>query len=230
MRDVTLGRRGWLGVALLLSLGINIGLLAADFGGWWAAHRATAVDAGDSVVGEELVADGHGDLGWVPGEVSIAPEPATGDSDHPPYHRSHLPPLDRMADHLELEGEVRERFVSLQREFLTGMAASRIRRQRLTLVLYGELAAPQPDRQRVDELLAELAELHAATERLTADSILDSRALLDDPEQRRYLEILKRLHGHGEGGGLHGRRGRGRRGGLAGRGEPAGRGGSHRHP
>ncbi len=197
---MTPGRRWWLGVALLVSLGVNLGLLAAMAGDWWAAHGH-----GDEAAPATLPVSEHHPVGgpagddhapaWQPGEEGMTTRPSEE------ALRRHVPPLGRMADRLGLEGEKRERFVRLQREIFTRMAKSRMQRRALTRDLYVELAAPQPDRDRVESLLDELSRLYSETERLTATGILESRALLDEAEQRRYLEVLRRLHHHG---GRHG--------------------------
>ena len=197
---MTPGRRWWLGVALLLSLGVNLGLLAAVAGDWWRGHGHGGGEGEAAAPVERPVPDtaaatpvDGGDLatGWRPGEEGMSTEPSEEEL------RRHMPPVGRMADHLGLEGEKRERFVRLQRQVFLRMARTRVERRALTRELYVELAAPQPDRQRVDELLDELSRLYSDTERLTATGILESRALLDEEEQRRYLEILRRLHRHG---------------------------------
>lgn len=216
---MTPGRRWWLGVALLLSLGVNLGLLASMAGHWWAAPGHG--DEGHQVIEDprpapgdlppEPMASGDRAADWEPGEEGMSTRP--GDEEF----RRHMPPLGRMADHLGLEGEKRQSFLRLQREVFTRMARSRVLRRALTRDLYVELAAPEPDQGRVEELLDELSRLYTETERLTATGILESRALLDEDEQRRYLEILRRMHRHG-----------GRRGPGAGPGHgPAGEGGPH---
>ena len=110
------------------------------------------------------------------------------------------PPFERLADHLELTGERRERFLAIQRELFRHHLESRRRRGRLTEELRAELAAPQPDEARIEARIAALGELFVATETQTARAILDSRALLDAEQQRRYLQVLRHLLGDGPGG------------------------------
>lgn len=264
-------KRWWLMVALLLSLGFNLGLLAAVAGGWWASRGAaerpavdvlgevseTAPAAGEAAAGPEpdplaaaLPADSRELSGLAaPGpEGEGPPAPATGvgsgafpvagadstaegeaaevgagSATGPPWgprpwstgeagesgederiagagapHPG--PPLDRLADHLQLEGERREEFLAVQRELFRDLLELRRRRAALTVELHRELAAPRPDEARIEELVGELGEAYAATEGRTARAILDSRALLDPEQQRRYLQVLRHLLG----GGPHG--------------------------
>ncbi len=199
-------RRGWLAVALLVSLGVNLGLLAAAAGGWWAAREAPASEAPGEAPSPPPAWDGPAPAGDVPPDEELGPlpgPPGAGRHGLPGAGRN-PPPVERLADHLGLEGERRERFLELQRELFRNVLESRRDRARLAAELHRELAAPRPDEARVEALVGELGALYAAGERRTAEAILASRALLDDDQQRRYLQVLRRLHGggrHGPGGG-----------------------------
>lgn len=183
-------KRWWVVIALLLSLGFNLGLLAALVGGWWSGG-----DGGAAGTGGEVVATDGG--------------PAAGDAEEWPHHARGSgaglgplagPPLERVADHLGLEGETRQRFLALQRDFVRDMAETRRRRAEVELELRRQLTAAEPDAARVEELTAAKAELVLVAERATARTILETRRLLDPEQQRRYLQVLRRLRG-GAGGG-----------------------------
>lgn len=183
-------KRWWVVIALLLSLGFNVGLLAALVGGWWSGG-----DGGAGGTGGEVVATDGG--------------PAAGDAGEWPHHARGSgagpgplagPPLERVADHLGLEGETRQRFLALQRDFVRDMAETRRRRAEVELELRSQLTAAEPDAARVDELTAAKAELVLAADRATVRTILETRRLLDPEQQRRYLRVLRRLRG-GTGGG-----------------------------
>jgi hypothetical protein len=256
-------KRWWLMVALLLSLGFNLGLLAAVAGGWWASRgaaerpavdvlgevRETAPAAGEATAGPEpdpleaALPAGSRELSGLaaPGpEGEGPPAPATGvgggelaagagaategeaaeegagSASGPPWGPRPWstgeaggsgederiagagaplpgPPLDRLADHLRLEGERREEFLAVQRELFRDLLELRRRRAALTVELHRELAAPRPDEARIEELVGGLGEAYAATEGRTARAILDSRALLEPEQQRRYLQVLRHL-------------------------------------
>lgn len=180
-------RRWWVVIALLLSLGFNLGLLTALVGGWWSGGDTGA--GGDAVV-----TDG----GPAAGEAEEWPHRARG-----PGAGTGLlagPPLERVADHLGLEGESRQRFLALQQAFVRDMTETRRRRAEVDLELRRQLTAAAPDAARVEELTAAKAELFLTAERTTARTILETRRLLDPEQQRRYLHVLRRLRG-GAGGG-----------------------------
>ncbi|HEX6202610.1 MAG TPA: hypothetical protein VF100_06375, partial [Thermoanaerobaculia bacterium] len=111
------------------------------------------------------------------------------------------PPLGRLADHLGLEGERRERFVALQRRFLAVHLEGRRERALLSAELRRELVADDPDRARIEELVGRLAEVYAASERATAEVVLASRDLLDAGQQQRYFRFLEHLRAGGPPGG-----------------------------
>jgi hypothetical protein len=199
-------RRWWIGLALLLSLGINLGLLGAIAAGRWAGRggEAEAPPAAEPAGGREL-----------PGGFAVeVPEAGSEAGPSPRRLRERAarrgldgPPVGRLADHLGLEGERRARFVELQRRFVESHLEARRERFRLGAELRRELVAERPDRERVEELLAALAAAHEEDERATAEVILASRQLLDEEQRRAYFRFLERLRG-----------GRGERRGPGGRG------------
>lgn len=233
-------KRWWLAFALLLSVGFNLGLLAAMAGGWWATRNASAPPQPVPATVEVVTADDRaaGELG-VPlaDEVRVeppvseaAPEPAgeepirmaQAEAEPPPredgpfgeregLEREGLerpgPPLDRLADHLGLEGETRRRFLELQRRLFEVQIESRLRRGRLGREMRRELLAAEPDRGRIESLIEQMGETYVEAEKATAEAILETRRLLTPQQQRQYLHVLERLRGGGPGGpGGEGRR------------------------
>jgi len=206
-------KRWWVILALLLSLGLNLGLLATMAGAWWASRHpaqhasvtAPEVD-GPGVDGPGLDVDvpaadvpaAGGEGVGAPPQGGLGP-PAFGppEGGGPPAGPLTGPPLDRLADHLGLEGERREKFVALQRNLFETLLEAHNRRAYLTAEMRRELIAAQPDRQHVEELIDELGKLHVEIERATASTILDSRGLLDPRQQRLYLQVLERLRNGG---------------------------------
>lgn len=272
-------RRWWVTLALLLSLGINLGLLAAVAAGRWADRREAAEEPPPPALGgddreivaslggepavevpeDEPLADTSADSGRAgrgagpdagettppaaaePGSAAppaVRPPAATqrpmaagaehraAGGMHPPAaarpgdeelrHRIRPhgpggpaePPIGRLADHLGLGGERRERFVALQRRFLRVHLEARRERIRLGAALRQELMAEEPDGARIDSLVTRLGETYLVSERATAEVVLESRKLLDDDQRATYLRFLQRLREGGprEGPGPGGRR------------------------
>jgi Spy/CpxP family protein refolding chaperone len=113
------------------------------------------------------------------------------------------PHLARLADRLELEGEPRRRFVEIQRRFLGETLAERRRLERARAELRREILAPSPDRVRVEELVNAAAESTAILDRALARNILESREVLDEEQEQRFLRFVvgrlrqRRMHGGG---------------------------------
>lgn len=146
-------KRWWLVVALLASLGLNLGLVGVQIA---RAKRAAA---------------------WS-GE---RPEPGGAD------------PGARLAERLRLEGGERERFLDLQRRLARAVRDEREGIGRLRHQLRGELIAAEPDRQRIDRLLAEIASRQAALDRAFVDNVLESRRQLSGRALRAYLGFVERF-------------------------------------
>jgi len=126
----------------------------------------------------------------------------------PPRDRDELPPraaeqilavqdpgarLGRLADVLGLEGEVRRKFLDLQWNFFQETGRLRLQQTEIHREVRRELTAAQPDRARVDRLLAESGRLYQAMERALARNVLASRGLLDAEPERRFLRLIGRL-------------------------------------
>ena len=128
----------------------------------------------------------------------------TGDgarSSRPPQEaleRGELPPaiawrLGDLADRLGLTGDDRERFLEIQRRFFVESHQRRSRILGLQDRFRRALAAPDPSRETIDELIRQLGEERAGFDRDLARTVLDTRALLGPGQERQYLEFLARL-------------------------------------
>jgi len=148
-------RRGWVLVALLLSLGVNLGLLGAA----WMRRDA---------IGLRREAP--------PGELRMPAEPGR-----------------RVAERLGLDPDQSERFVAIQRRLIERTVEGRRRIGAIRAGLRDELRADAPDAARIDEALAALAREEAALNRAFADSVLESRQVLDPEQVERYLHFLERF-------------------------------------
>lgn len=153
-------KRWWVWVVLLLSLGVNVGILAT-----LGAQRLRG-----------------------PGPAA----PATPTEPSPRRLPSGPGPgMQRLADRLGLEGETRQRFLDIQRDAFETMRGEREKLQSARQALRRELASEQPDRQRVESLLAEVSATQAALERALVGSFLETRALLDPDQQRLYTRFVE---------------------------------------
>lgn len=147
-------KRGWLWAVLLLSLGVNIGILSTI--------GVSRLRAGSRL--EELRAQGF-----------------------------RPPPFARLADHLRLEGEQRERFLVIQQELFETTRRGRHRLEEVRTLLRREVMADDPDRERIQDLLRESAEVSRALESAMIESVLATREILDPGQQRRYFRVMERL-------------------------------------
>lgn len=152
-------RRWWLVIALLLSVGVNLGILATLVSQGRLARRAAPVASPTS---------------WV------------AEGDVPAY-------VHRMADELELEGERRTRFVDVHRMFTRTVVHERQRLGRAQQRFRRALTARRPDRTAVEAHLQTMIEAQAALERALVACVLDSRALLEPREERRFMVMMARV-------------------------------------
>lgn len=156
-------KRWWLVLVLLLSVGINLGLLAAV-----AARR----------LGPSRP-EGEGPAPPRLGGPGAAADP--------------LARVVRLAGFLELEGEERRRFIDLQLSFYQETLKLRAEMGEVHRELRRELASRRPDQGRIDRLLERSSRTHLGLERALAGNVLASRELLDERQERRYLELIGRL-------------------------------------
>jgi Spy/CpxP family protein refolding chaperone len=158
-------RRWGLALALLLSLGVNIGILAT-----LAVRRGAGAPP---------------DRPGRPEEPRPLP-PETGGEAEP---RRVL----RLADRLGLEGEQRRRFVRLHGRFFVETMRLRMEQAETFRELRRELTAPEPDRRRIEELTRASARAHLALQEAMAKNVIAARELLDPDQERLYLDIISRI-------------------------------------
>lgn len=146
-------KRGWVWVALLLSVGINIGVLAT--------------------------------IG-----VSRARTKARWER---PREEERNPPFERLANHLDLEGEERDRFMEIQQRLFRTTRRNQEMLQNLRGELRREVMSDSPDAARVDDLLSEVGTIHMDLDRAMVETVLETRKLLTAEQQMRYLQVLERM-------------------------------------
>lgn len=156
--------RWWLVIALLLSVGLNVGILATI-----AAHRP----------GPPPAREGR--------------PPQGGQNPANPANIDPVPRLGRLADRLKLEGDQRRKFLDVQWNLYQESTRQRLQMNEVHRELRRELTRPTPDRQRVEALLKESAGIHMALERALVSNILSTRELLGPEKEKEYLKIIGRL-------------------------------------
>jgi Spy/CpxP family protein refolding chaperone len=159
--------RWWLVIALLLSVGLNVGILAAV-----AARRGGPPP---------------------PREEREGRPPQEGQNPANPANVDPVPRLGRLADRLKLEGDQRRRFLDIQWSLFQESTRQRLQMNEAHRELRRELTRPAPDRQRVEALLNESSRIHLALERALVNNILSTRELLGPEKEKEYLKIVGRL-------------------------------------
>ena len=168
-------KRWWVWVVLLLSMGVNVGILAT-LAAERLRDREPAPTGGPAVANPRPPNSPVSPISPVPGEQ--------GPSGPGPNFRM-------LADRLGLEGEARDRFVEIQRRAFETMRAGRQRLNSSRVALRQELAAASPDRARIDQLLDETIAAQGDLERALVTSLLESRAVLDPDQQRLYMRFVE---------------------------------------
>lgn len=107
--------------------------------------------------------------------------------------------LEILADRLGVVGAARARFLEIQVRMFEETSARRFEVQRLRRAVQIEMLAELPDRSRVEQLLAQVAERQAELDRKTFAAILEARDLLPATSRRMYVEFIGRIRfGAGE--------------------------------
>lgn len=101
--------------------------------------------------------------------------------------------LPRFANHLGLEGEERRKFLDIQVALFQETTRLRLRMAEIQRSLRMEMTAEGANGERADKLLRESAEVYLQMERAFVRSVFESRRLLGEREERRYLQVLARL-------------------------------------
>jgi hypothetical protein len=162
--------RWWLVIGLLLSVGLNVGILAAI-----GVRRATAP--------ERPAAQEQG-----PGQGQGPANPA-----NPANANDPVPRLTRLADRLKLEGETRRKFIDIQWNLYQETTRLRLDLGEIHRSLRREMTLPNPDRPRVDALLADSSRTYLALEKSLVDNVFTTRALLGPEKEAEYLKVVGRL-------------------------------------
>jgi|CXWL01.1.fsa_nt_gi hypothetical protein len=189
-------KRWWLAIVLLVSLGMNLGILATLAVHRW--RRAPPPEAAPvAATAAQPVPQAAPEA--VPEVAPPPPRPETPPSASPDVGPSTSEPIlapvfaARMADKLRLTGETRTRFAAIQESFLATSLAKRRALDVARAELRVELTSPSPDRDRAEQILRRCTVLQGELETLFVRNILDSRAVLDPAQERAYLQMVARL-------------------------------------
>jgi hypothetical protein len=168
-------RRWWLVLALLLSLGLNVGILAAI-----AARRATLMARPNAARQQQ-----GGNAG-----------------NNNPNNVDPVPRLTRLANRLKLEGDQRRKFLDIQWNLYQETARLRLQLNEVHRDLRRELTHPDPDRARVEGLLNESSRIYLALEHSLVNNVFATRDLLGAEKEADYLKIVGSLRVPNPGTGL----------------------------
>jgi hypothetical protein len=167
-------RRWWLTIALLLSVGVNIGILAT-----LATRRAVRPERRPPPPREE-------------------PAPPAGPEES--GQEGGPPRAGRLADRLGLEGEPRSRFLAVQQQFFEQTLRIRLHMTETQREVRRELMSPAPDRRKIDALLQDSARDFLSLEQALATNIVESRKLLDPGQEEEFLRVVASLRPQAAGG------------------------------
>ncbi|HEY0556827.1 MAG TPA: periplasmic heavy metal sensor [Thermoanaerobaculia bacterium] len=170
-------RRWWLVIALLLSLGLNVGILAAV-----GARRAMLM-ARPNAARQQQGGNGNG----------------AGNANN----TDPVPRLTRLANRLSLEGDQRRKFLDIQWNLYQETARLRLQLNEVHRDLRRELTHPNPDRQRVEGLLNDSSRIYLALERSLVNNVFATRDLLGPEKEADYLKIVGSLRVPNPGIGLN---------------------------
>jgi hypothetical protein len=107
--------------------------------------------------------------------------------------------LQQLADYLGIEGEVRRRFISRNRQFFQDTAGPRARLPEIRKEVRTELIREHPDPARIDERLREASDIFLQLERSVVANVLDCRRILPPDAGRKYVDLISRLQLEGPG-------------------------------
>ena len=104
--------------------------------------------------------------------------------------------LDRLVARLGVEEEHREDFLLLQRQFFKRVRIQHQAVEQARRELHQALVQNDPDREEIKRLLKASSKVSADMERSLVEHVLEARSLLDDDVEERYLQFLEHLtHG-----------------------------------
>ena len=102
-----------------------------------------------------------------------------------------------IADRLGLEGKSREQFMKLQQSLFEGMQGHREELDSLRQEVSKELQGADPKPERLDRLIEDMATVNSSMEQEFVETVLATRELLDEDQEKMYVQFLARMRGQG---------------------------------
>ncbi len=195
--------RRWLGLALLLSLGVNGGILATLA----VEHLRTKPRGPAREVAGPPPAPTSGpgsEASAGPGPEELPPPEDGAGPPGRPAAEGDLPQgmerrLGELARDMGLEGDRRTRFLGIQRRFFRAARPAHDRGMDLQRDLRRELSSPQPSRERLTEILDRLEDTRKELDSAFVETVLATREILGPEQERQYVQFLGRLRSVSEG-------------------------------
>lgn len=101
--------------------------------------------------------------------------------------------LDRMVEEVGVAGEQRGKFVAIQESFFDRTLATREKLRQSQRALRDNLSSPQPDRALAESQAAEIAAAQKEVEAAFIESFFATSAILDPDQQQRYSKLVSEL-------------------------------------
>lgn len=101
--------------------------------------------------------------------------------------------LDRMVDEVGVKGEQRDKFVAIQESFFDRTLATREKLRQSQRALRENLSSPQPDRALAENQAAEIAAAQKEVEAAFIENFFATSAILDQDQRQRYSKLVSEL-------------------------------------
>lgn len=191
--------RRWMGIALLLSLGVNLGIVAVLLGERLWPTEDPVPTARQPASAARVGPGGEATERRPQDRERPFDRPTSGVRDEHDVPPAIARRLGGLADRLGLRDERRAQFVEIQHAFFGQTHERRNRIIELQERFRRELAAAEPSAAEIERLVQGLGEERTALEAAFAEAVLETRELLDPRQDRMYLEFVGRLRSGGPG-------------------------------
>lgn len=189
-------KRLTLWLALFLSLGFNLGLVVSRLTPERPAEtRRDAPEMVDPAASQKPAEESAAEFpNTAAAAESAGNDAATASTDSAPR----VPPwleriVVRVADDLGLQGDERERFFNIQRDFFGRTLQARRRHRQQEAEVRRLLLSNHAERAEVEAALERVVRTQGEVERAFLDHYFAARELLDDTQMRKYQQFLGQL-------------------------------------
>jgi Spy/CpxP family protein refolding chaperone len=101
--------------------------------------------------------------------------------------------LERMVEEVGVAGEQRDKFIAIHESFFDRTLATREKLRQGQRALRDNLTSPQPDRALADSQAAEIAAAQKEVEAAFIESYFATTAILDQDQRQRYSKLVSEL-------------------------------------